>query len=151
MILGGGCGTLMARDYKDAKRVAIPILTPDRQKKRQNGRRMKDDGEPMFTLTGQDRHGVGVEIESEYKENENGFFVKISDELTVYVVWNEKSQCYMAIRKLTPRECFRLQGWLDEDFDKAQFVNSDSQLYKQAGNGVTVSVIKAIGERMVEK
>ena len=52
------------------------------------------------------------------------------------------------IRKLTPKECFRLQGWSDEDFDKAQFVNSDSQLYKQAGNGVTVSVIKAIAERL---
>lgn len=52
------------------------------------------------------------------------------------------------IRSLTPKECFRLQGWDDEDFEKAQLVNSDSQLYKQAGNGVTVTVIKAIAERM---
>lgn len=37
---------------------AIPVLTPDRAKKRQNGRRFKEDGEPMFTLTSQDRHGV---------------------------------------------------------------------------------------------
>lgn len=51
------------------------------------------------------------------------------------------------IRKLTPRECFRLQGWTDEYFEKAQFVNSDSQLYKQAGNGVTVNVIEAIARR----
>ena len=51
------------------------------------------------------------------------------------------------IRKLTPRECFRLQGWTDEYFEKAQFVNSDSQLYKQAGNGVTVNVIEAIAKR----
>lgn len=57
-----GCGsTLMARDYKDAQRVAIPVLTPDHAEKRQNGRRFKDDGEPMFTLTSQDRHGVAVE------------------------------------------------------------------------------------------
>lgn len=48
------------------------------------------------------------------------------------------------IRKLTPKECFRLQGWTDDYFEKAQFVNSDSQLYKQAGNGVTVNVIEAI-------
>lgn len=40
--------------------VAIPCITPDRVEKRQNGRRFKEDGEPMFTLTGQDRHGVMV-------------------------------------------------------------------------------------------
>lgn len=52
------------------------------------------------------------------------------------------------IRRLTPRECFRLQGWSDDYFDRAAMVNSDSQLYKQAGNGVTVNVIQAIAERM---
>ena len=52
------------------------------------------------------------------------------------------------VRKLTPRECFRLQGWTDDYFAKAQLVNSDSQLYKQAGNGVTVNVICAIAEKM---
>ena len=54
----------------------------------------------------------------------------------------------MVIRRLTPRECFRLQGWEDLYFDRAAQVNSDSQLYKQAGNGVTVNVIKAIAERL---
>lgn len=54
------------------------------------------------------------------------------------------------IRKLTPRECFRLQGWTDDYFEKAAFVNADSQLYKQAGNGVTVNVIQAIAERFNE-
>ena len=77
-----------------------------------------------------------------------GIFVQVSEELTVYAVWYEKYQCYIAIRKLTPKECFRLQGWSDDYFEKAQFVNSDSQLYKQAGNGVTVSVIKAIAEKL---
>lgn len=48
------------------------------------------------------------------------------------------------IRKLTPRECWRLQGFPDWAFDKAQEVNSNSQLYKQAGNSVTVNVIKEI-------
>ena len=50
------------------------------------------------------------------------------------------------IRKLTPRECWRLQGFSDWAFDKAQEVNSNSQLYKQAGNSVTVNVIAAIAQ-----
>lgn len=54
------------------------------------------------------------------------------------------------IRKLTPRECFRLQGFPDEYFDRAAEVNSDSQLYKQAGNSVTVNVIYEIAKRLKE-
>ena len=79
-----------------------------------------------------------------------GIIVKLNENTTVYAVWYEKYQCYIAIRKLTPRECFRLQGWTDDYFDKAAFVNSDSQLYKQAGNGVTVNVVQAIGEAIKE-
>jgi DNA (cytosine-5)-methyltransferase 1 len=52
------------------------------------------------------------------------------------------------IRKLTPRECWRLQGFPDWAFDKAKEVNSDSQLYKQAGNSVTVNVIYEIAKRL---
>lgn len=166
-------------------KIAIPVLTPDRAEKRQNGRRFKEDGEPMFTLTGQDRHGIAIEVKEATKqgytecrvgidsvnfsvpnsktrrgrvgqENANtldtscnqGIFVQVSEELVAYTVWYEKYQCYIAVRKLTPKECFRLQGWSDDYFEKAQFVNSDSQLYKQAGNGVTVSVIKAIAEKL---
>lgn len=241
---------LKARYYKGTSNhagqdsgIAIPVLTPDRVEKRQNGRRFKDDGEPVFTLTSQDRHGVAVEplgvlrnVRSDYgkeirkdyeagnieisrhkflesevrddgvvntlstvqKDNQlavkvaeatkqgysecrvgvdsvnlsvpgsktrrgrvghdlantldtscnQGIFVQVSDDLIVYAVWYEKYQCYIAIRKLTPKECFRLQGWTDDYFEKAQFVNSDSQLYKQAGNGVTVNVIESIAERM---
>jgi DNA (cytosine-5)-methyltransferase 1 len=190
-----GCGTYKAQNSG----IAIPVLTPDRAEKRQNGRRFKEDGEPMFTLTGQDRHGVAIEpigvIDSQgikvaeatkqgYSEcrvgidNVNlsvpgsktrrgrvgrdvantldtscnqGIFVQVSEELTIYAVWYEKYQCYIAIRKLTPKECFRLQGWTDDYFEKAEFVNSDSQLYKQAGNGVTVNVIRAIAEKLGER
>lgn len=53
------------------------------------------------------------------------------------------------IRKLTPRECWRLQSYPDWAFDKAAAVNSDSQLYKQAGNGVTANVIEAIARKLV--
>ena len=52
------------------------------------------------------------------------------------------------IRKLTPRECWRLQGFPDWAFDKAQKVNSNSQLYKQTGNSVTVNVIEEIAKRL---
>lgn len=52
------------------------------------------------------------------------------------------------IRRLIPKECFRLQGWTDDCFEKAALVNSDNQLYKQAGNGVTVNVVREIGKRL---
>lgn len=166
-------------------KIAIPVLTPDRAEKRQNGRSFKDDGEPMFTLTGQDRHGVAIKVKEATKQGyaecrvgvdtvnlsvpgsktrrgrvgkeiantldtscNQGIFVQVSEELVVHAVWYEKYQCYIAIRKLTPKECFRLQGWSDDYFEKAQFVNSDSQLYKQAGNGVTVSVIEVIARKI---
>ena len=54
------------------------------------------------------------------------------------------------IRRLTPRECLRLQGYRDEQIDKMEAVTSDNQLYKQAGNGVTVNVIEAIGKCLKE-
>lgn len=52
------------------------------------------------------------------------------------------------IRKLTPKECWRLMGCSDEDFDKAQSVNSNSQLYKQAGNAIVVDVLEAIFKQL---
>nr|DAQ24990.1 MAG TPA: Cytosine specific methyltransferase [Bacteriophage sp.] len=48
------------------------------------------------------------------------------------------------IRRLTPKECWRLMGFNDEDFEKARAVNSDTQLYKQAGNSIVVNVLEAI-------
>lgn len=53
------------------------------------------------------------------------------------------------IRKLTPKECFRLMGFSDKDFEKAKQVNSDSQLYKQAGNSIVVDVLMAIFGEML--
>ena len=91
---------------------ARAVLTPGREETRQNGRRMKEPEEPMFTITATDRHGVA------YRGR---------------------------IRRLVPRECLRLQGFYDWQIDRIEQETSDSQLYKQAGNGVTVNVIEAIG------
>jgi len=105
------------------------VLTPDRAEKRQNGRRFKEDGEPSFTLTGQDKHGIydGTKI-----------------------------------RRLTPKECERLQGFPDDWTKYGKFLNdtkkingndlafneiveiSDTQRYKMCGNAVTTNVIKQI-------
>ena len=52
------------------------------------------------------------------------------------------------VRRLMPRECFRLQGFSEDQIDKILAINSDAQAYKQAGNGVTVTVIEAIGRRI---
>ena len=112
--------TLCARDYKDAMKIVQPVLTPDRENKRQNGRRMKNDGEPMFTLTAQDKHGV-------------------YDGMTV--------------RKLTPVECERLQGFPDDwtKYGKDDELISDTQRYKCCGNAVTTNVITAIVDEMFDK
>lgn len=221
--------------------VAIPVLTLDRAEKRQNGRRFKDNGDPMFTLTAQDRHGVGIEVigkcegsgfignesrkriysdkgispclngignggntepkiaiqvkrstnnvvgcigglqehqtvrndgisptltsamgmgggqtpcvflkQDELEKQGGGIYVEMPEGFIVYAIWYEKEHCYITIRKLTPKECFRLQGWTDDYFEKAAFVNTDNQLYKQAGNGVTVNVVEAIGKKIKE-
>ena len=58
-------------------------------------------------------------------------------------VWNG-----CRIRRLTPKECLRLQGWQDDRIEKVLTIQSDAQLYKQAGNGVTVTVVEAIGKRL---
>ena len=93
------------------------VLSPEKTKVRQNGRRMKEPEEPMFTITASDRHGA---------------------------------EFHGRIRRLTPRECLRLQGYYDEQIDRIIADTSDSQIYKQAGNGVTVNVIEAIGRNLRE-
>ena len=52
------------------------------------------------------------------------------------------------IRKLTPRECWRLMGFTDEDFNKASECNSNSQLYKQAGNSIVVNCLEEIFKQL---
>lgn len=144
-------------------KVAVPVLTPDRLNKRQNGRRFKEDNDPMFTLTSQDRHGIAIREATKkgYTEAMEGDSVNTSfpnsktrrgrvgkqvaqtlqaGEVNQGVVTNE-----IRIRKLTPLECWRLQGFTEDQFYKAKNSGvSKSQLYKQAGNAVTVNVVDAI-------
>ncbi|CAF1781076.1 DNA cytosine methyltransferase [Bacillus subtilis] len=121
--------TLSASDWRglnrNQKQNAVvevrPVLTPERGEKRQNGRRFKDDGEPAFTVNTIDRHGVAVGEYPKYR-----------------------------IRRLTPLECFRLQAFDDEDFEKAFAAGiSNSQLYKQAGNSITVTVLESIFKELI--
>ena len=149
-------------------KIAMPVLTPDRAEKRQNGRRFKEDGDEMFTLIAQDRHGVAVlrPVRTKYgkeirKAYENGEVEEsrhnmtkleprqdgISNTITTVQKDNLLKDDFR-IRKFTPRECWRLQGFPDLAFDKAQEVNSNSQLYKQAGNSVTVNVIAEIANKL---
>ncbi|WP_454909993.1 DNA (cytosine-5-)-methyltransferase [Staphylococcus saprophyticus] len=155
--------TVAARDYMGPKQIVIPVLTPDRVNKRQNGRRFKEDGEPMFTLTSQDKHGIAIREATKqgYAVAERGDSVNVSyptsktrrgrvgkqvaqtlqaGEVNQGVVMND-----IRIRKLVPIETWRLQGFTDEQFYKAKESGvSNSQLYKQAGNSVTVNVVDAI-------
>ena len=171
----------------EGSKIAIPVLTPDRLQKRQNGRRFKENGEPMFTLTSQDRHGIVIvgrlpsarqqssrvyateglaptlstmqggdqepKIIQKARGYNNGGSHSISPTLSSHS-WHENNFLQIKdsfrIRKLTPRECWRLQGFPDWAFDRAKAVNSNSQLYKQAGNSVTVSVIQAIAKNFKE-
>ena len=57
-----GVNPTLTTNKGEGSKIAIPVLTPDRAVKRQNGRRFKEDGEESFTLTAQDRHGVAVEV-----------------------------------------------------------------------------------------
>ena len=145
--------TLRAQSHGNDPKVAIPTLTPDRVNKRQNGRRFKTDGEPMFTLTAQDRHGVMVlgSTQKNAAKTDGTYCPTLTSAMGMgggQIPLLVRNKIPYSIRKLTPRECWRLQGFPDWAFDKAQEVNSNSQLYKQAGNSVTVNVIKAIAERL---
>ena len=125
---------------------AIPVSDVAREKKVQNGRRCKEDGEPMLTLTGQDRHGVIIQRSRGF--NKGG--VKDIVPTLTKSRWEDNNHLIdgFKIRKLTPKECFRLQGFPDEYFEKAAEANSNNQLYKQAGNSVTVPVVRKIGEKL---
>ena len=147
-----------------------PVLTPDRGKKRQNGRRMKEDGEPMFTLNATDQHGVKIEYGSKAL-NETLEQNKLKkDDVKALDLYNRKAQDHAPtltdpqhanlrlyekskIRRLTPVECEKLQGfpvdWTSEGEMNGKVVKmSDTQRYKQCGNAVTVDVVQVVAEKI---
>lgn len=67
----------------------------------------------------------------------------------LYAVDETQNEPSYRIRKLTPRECYRLMGFDDEAFDRAESVNSNTQLYKQAGNSIVVDVLVAIFDNLL--
>lgn len=164
----GIVGTLTASDYKGPKQVAIPneikkygVLQPNFN---QSGVVYETDG---ISPTIRTMQGGGLEpkirvreaTKQGYAEASVGDSVNLShpnsktrrgrvgEGIANTLVTGDSQGVVMPnfrIRKLTPRECWRLQGFPDWAFDKAQEVNSNSQLYKQAGNSVTVNVIKEI-------
>lgn len=157
-----------------------PVLTPERMEKRQNGRRMKEDGEPMFTLTSQDRHGVlvcekadgdGTVLRVRNGTKQGYDVARVGDGISLAYPESTSRRGRVGkgyaqtldcsgqvgtlmkcgrIRRLTPRECFRLQGFPDELFERAASVSSDAQLYKQAGNAVTATVAYAVAMSLPE-
>ena len=85
----------------------------------------------------------------EFEEDNGTYYGEVVDESS------EASDDLLAdnpyrIRKLTPRETFRLMNFTDADYDKARKVNSETQLYKQAGNSIVVNVLVAILGQMIE-
>ena len=165
---GGVVGTLTATDYKEPKQVAIKqfgILQPNFN---QCGVVYETDG---IAPTIRAYQGGGLEpkirvkeaTSKGYAEAEVGDSVNLSHpnsktrrgragKQVANTLLTGESQGVIEpdfrIRKLTPRECWRLQGIPDWAFDKAQEVNSNSQLYNQAGNSVTVNVIAAIAKKL---
>lgn len=119
----GGIPTLTANMGTGGHNVPFvrAMLTPHKEKKRQRGRRIKEVGEPSFTITAQDRHGIQI----------------------------EKNKQVM-IRKLTPLECERLQGlpdgWTKFYSDGTRV--SDSERYERCGRTITIPVVEAIGRKL---
>ena len=139
------------------------VLTPSREKKRQNGRRFKSPEEPMFTLTGQDIHGViihNMQPRSPFRPSADrggsGHLTKTDGTTYTIDTGNTNAvQLGSQIRRLTPRECERLMSWsndwtrwgIDEKGNKVEI--SDTQRYKMAGNGVVSNVIKWLIENVI--
>ena len=114
------------------------------------------DNPPLWKMA-DDRGKVRVHRNDEKKSEIQGYSFFLPNADYIDVVDNhdknvlQSAEPDVRIRKLTPRECWRLQGFPDQAFEAAQKVNSDTQLYKQAGNAVTTNVVKDIGDRLAEE
>lgn len=155
----GKCGALSATMYKEPTQICVPCITPDRLEKRQNGRRFKEDGDPSFTITTQDRHGIlqvgNIVNTGNFNNPQRGHIYSqngISPALNTAGGGGLEPKIFQnyRIRKLTPKECWRLMGFTNEEFERAAKVNSNSQLYKQAGNSIVTNVLAAIFKNLLQ-
>lgn len=154
----GIMGCLSATDYKQPKQVLVrAILTPDRPEKRQNGRRMKEPGEPMFTLTAQDKHGVAIqqsdlEVIDMYnkKKRADGNIGTLTANGHTSFTHTGTFGIYNGyrIRKLTPLECFRLQTWPDEWYVKLKLFRHPEliPLVDMSRNDITAQVLNLLDD-----
>lgn len=155
------CDTLCARDWKDPKCIEVADYRYD------EGLRIRKNGlSPCLTLkTGsKSLSGNTLLIKNNTKKginitwNKMGNTTDISKALTTACRTLSKNQMStgviennLRIRKLTPKECWKLMGFNDEDFEKAQKVNSNTQLYKQAGNSIVVNVLEKIFKNLFKE
>lgn len=159
------CDTLCARDWKDPK--CVQVATLPYYNYESDGRVYSPSGvspclrskEPNQKIDENDTILIKNATKKGYLEANDGDGVNISSRMK-YQRGNVQYQSIqtittsggneravvenLRIRKLTPKECWRLMGFDDEDFEKAEKVNSNTQLYKQAGNSIVVNVLEAI-------
>jgi DNA (cytosine-5)-methyltransferase 1 len=133
------CDTLLARDWKDPKCVQVGTL--DIKGMDCVKRVYSDEGlSPTLTdMQGGNRQPKIIDTNFSRHREYSEYSCAIDTYANKLKVEND-----CRIRKLTPKECFRLMGFDDADFEKASQVNSNSQLYKQAGNSIVVNVLEAI-------
>lgn len=138
------CGnSILERDYRMPDKMKLDKKLADLLDER------VDD---KFLLSPRQLHGMSVTKYESYKlsnllrdKNGSALCIKARFEGCPQLVKNSDGK----IRKFTPKECWRLMGFDDEDFEKAAKVNSNSQLYKQAGNSIVVNVLEAILKNLI--
>lgn len=127
----GLAGTLTATDYKHVPKIAIKNATKTGYQMAEIG-----DGIDLAYPNSETRRGRVQPQQANTLTTNDNLGVLVDDQP-------------IRIRKLTPKECWRLQGFSDAQYEKAAAVNSNSQLYKQAGNAVTVNVVEEIGRHIM--
>lgn len=129
------CGNLNHYGNDQMNRVySSDGISPTVMTKTGGGREIKIFVEPVNTMP----DGTCRTIKRQYEKTSKANF----ERNTTFGATGVKTRT--DVRKLTPLECWRLMGFSDEDFHKAQAVNSNAQLYKQAGNSIVVDVLVAI-------
>ena len=158
--------TLLARDYKDPKKVNVSetivyddynsmvrkdqdtigtLTTNMGNNAPRNGYKLIETKEYANYITWLDDKGrINTQDHRAYFEDRLSGVVPAMERGVPNVINKE-----LRIRKLTPRECYRLMGFSDEAFDKAQANQSNSALYHQAGDSIVVNVLMAIFKEML--